>query len=183
MATEKADAPYLDVRGLVKFFGADRAVDNISFSVPRGRFLTLLGPSGCGKTTTLMSIAGLHKIDDGEIYVGDVAYTVPKKGLFLPPEKRDIGMVFQSYAIWPHMTVAQNVAYPLEIRKVDPPRQRCPQTARDPSDQRRKSLASRLNIGRTRRINTRRYSRRLKHIWLRYQESGQSSHASQTGHQ
>jgi iron(III) transport system ATP-binding protein len=122
MEAEKAqntDAPYLNVRGLVKYFGSDRAVDNISFSVPRGRFLTLLGPSGCGKTTTLMSIAGLHKIDDGEIYVGDVAYTVPKKGLFLAPEKRDIGMVFQSYAIWPHMTVTQNVAYPLEIRKVD----------------------------------------------------------------
>lgn len=109
---------YLSVDRLVKWFGNDRAVDGISFSIPRGHFLTLLGPSGCGKTTTLMSIAGLHQIDGGEIRVGDVTYTSPAKGLFLPPEKRDIGMVFQSYAIWPHMTVAQNVAYPLEIRKV-----------------------------------------------------------------
>ena len=113
-------ASYLEVQGLVKTFGHDRAVDGVSFSVPRGRFLTLLGPSGCGKTTTLMSIAGLHRIDAGEIEVGGVAYTSAARRLFLPPEKRDIGMVFQSYAIWPHMTVAQNVAYPLEIRKFDP---------------------------------------------------------------
>ncbi len=120
MATEDIDpAKYLEVQGLVKWFGNDRAVDNISFSVPRGHFLTLLGPSGCGKTTTLMSIAGLHGIDAGSIRVGGVVFTSKKEGQFLPPEKRDIGMVFQSYAIWPHMTIAQNVAYPLEIRKVE----------------------------------------------------------------
>ncbi|MBM3527415.1 MAG: ABC transporter ATP-binding protein [Alphaproteobacteria bacterium] len=112
------DNRYVEVQGLVKWFGNDRAVDDISFSIPRGKFLTLLGPSGCGKTTTLMSIAGLHTIDAGSIRVGGVVYTSKAEGLFLPPEKRDIGMVFQSYAIWPHMTVAQNVAYPLEIRKV-----------------------------------------------------------------
>ncbi len=121
MENSKGSAPYLVIDGLVKWFGADRAVDNISFGVERGKFLTLLGPSGCGKTTTLMSIAGLHGIDGGEIRVGDVIYTSFSKKLFMPPEKRDIGMVFQSYAIWPHMTVAQNVAYPLEIRKVDRP--------------------------------------------------------------
>ncbi|NNE85337.1 MAG: ABC transporter ATP-binding protein [Alphaproteobacteria bacterium] len=109
---------YLEVENLVKWFGDDPAVDNISFGIPKGAFLTLLGPSGCGKTTTLMSVAGLHSIDSGRIRVGDVVYTSPKEGIFLPPEKRDIGMVFQSYAIWPHMTVTQNVAYPLEIRKV-----------------------------------------------------------------
>jgi iron(III) transport system ATP-binding protein len=113
-----AAAAYLEVRGLVKKFGNERAVDDISFAIPRGYFLTLLGPSGCGKTTTLMSIAGLHTIDAGMIRVGGVTYTSPAHGIFLPPEKRDIGMVFQSYAIWPHMTVAQNVAYPLEIRKI-----------------------------------------------------------------
>jgi len=117
MATHD-DSNYLEVKNLVKVFGNDRAVDDISFSIPRGAFLTLLGPSGCGKTTTLMSIAGLHAIDGGSIRVGDVMYTSPAEGLFLAPEKRDIGMVFQSYAIWPHMTVKQNVAYPLEIRKV-----------------------------------------------------------------
>ena len=119
MANENAATDYLEVRNLVKWFGNDRAVDGISFSLPKGKFLTLLGPSGCGKTTTLMSIAGLHGIDAGKISVGDVVYTSKEEGLFLPPEKRDIGMVFQSYAIWPHMTVTQNVAYPLEIRKVD----------------------------------------------------------------
>lgn len=110
---------YLEVQNLVKYFGNDRAVDDISFSIPKGEFLTLLGPSGCGKTTTLMSVAGLHSIDGGRIRVGDVVYTSPSEGLFLPPEKRDIGMVFQSYAIWPHMTVAKNVSYPLEIRKLN----------------------------------------------------------------
>jgi len=119
MQTELTSSRYVDVQGLVKWFGNDRAVDDISFSIPRGKFLTLLGPSGCGKTTTLMSIAGLHGIDAGKISVGGVTYTSKAEGLFLPPEKRDIGMVFQSYAIWPHMTVAQNVAYPLEIRKVE----------------------------------------------------------------
>ena len=117
MATHD-DNNYLEVKNLVKWFGNDRAVDDISFTIPRGAFLTLLGPSGCGKTTTLMSIAGLHAIDGGSIRVGDVIYTSPSEGLFLAPEKRDIGMVFQSYAIWPHMTVTKNVAYPLEIRKV-----------------------------------------------------------------
>ena len=118
METRNASATYLEVQGLIKCFDADRAVDDISFAIPRGKFLTLLGPSGCGKTTTLMSIAGLHRIDAGHIRVGEVTYTSPKDGIFMPPEKRDIGMVFQSYAIWPHMTVKQNVAYPLEIRKV-----------------------------------------------------------------
>jgi iron(III) transport system ATP-binding protein len=120
MEAENTSSRYVDVQHLVKLFGNDRAVDDISFSIPRGKFLTLLGPSGCGKTTTLMSIAGLHGIDAGTIRVGGVTYTSKDEGLFLPPEKRDIGMVFQSYAIWPHMTVAQNVAYPLEIRKVAP---------------------------------------------------------------
>jgi iron(III) transport system ATP-binding protein len=114
-----ASGHYVEVQGLVKCFGNDRAVDGVSFSVPKGTFLTLLGPSGCGKTTTLMSIAGLHAIDAGKIRVGGTLYTAPGEGIFLPPEKRDIGMVFQSYAIWPHMTVAENVAYPLEIRKVE----------------------------------------------------------------
>ena len=110
---------YLEVQSLVKWFGDDRAVDDVSFSVPKGSFLTLLGPSGCGKTTTLMSIAGLHSIDSGSITVGGVTTTSPREGIFMPPEKRNIGMVFQSYAIWPHMTVAQNVAYPLTVRKFE----------------------------------------------------------------
>src|SRR5262249_18883065 len=118
MQTAEHSSRYVEVQGLVKWFGNDPAVNGISFSIPRGKFLTLLGPSGCGKTTTLMSIAGLHGIDAGIIRVGGVTYTSKAEGIFLPPEKRDIGMVFQSYAIWPHMTVVENVAYPLEIRKM-----------------------------------------------------------------
>lgn len=110
--------PFLEIRELVKVFGADRAVDGIQFGVGQGEFLTLLGPSGCGKTTTLMCIAGLHQPDGGEIWLdGDCLTSVPKR-VFRPPEQRGIGMVFQSYAIWPHMTVAQNVAYPLEVQRV-----------------------------------------------------------------
>jgi iron(III) transport system ATP-binding protein len=112
-------AQHLEVRGLVKYFGRDRAVDGVSFRVPQGGFTTLLGPSGCGKTTTLMCIAGLHRLDAGEILVGDITYSSASENIFVAPDKRDIGMVFQSYAIWPHMTVAQNVAYPLEVRQVD----------------------------------------------------------------
>ena len=115
--TAHTDQNYLEVKDLIKWFGDDPAVDGISFSIPKGDFLTLLGPSGCGKTTTLMSIAGLHSIDGGSIRVGDAMYTSPEEGVFMAPEKRDIGMVFQSYAIWPHMSVTQNVAYPLEIQK------------------------------------------------------------------
>src|SRR5215831_6020152 len=81
---------YVEVQGLVKLFGNDIAVNGISFSIPCGKFLTLLGPSGCGKTTTLMSIAGLHGIDAGTIRVGGVTYTSKAEGIFLPPEKRDI---------------------------------------------------------------------------------------------
>jgi iron(III) transport system ATP-binding protein len=110
-------APYLEVRGLAKHFGGDRAVDGVTFGAPKGAFVTLLGPSGCGKTTTLMCIAGLHRLDAGEIRVGDMTYNSSDPRVFVAPDKRDIGMVFQSYAIWPHMSVAQNVGYPLEIRK------------------------------------------------------------------
>jgi iron(III) transport system ATP-binding protein len=119
MQNAAADKPaYLDVRGLVKTFASDRAVDDIHFGVEQGEFLTLLGPSGCGKTTTLMCIAGLHQPDAGEIWLDNECLTSVAQGVFSPPERRGIGMVFQSYAIWPHMTVAQNVAYPLEAQRV-----------------------------------------------------------------
>ena len=112
-------SPYLVIENLVKYFGDDRAVDGISFNISEGEFLTLLGPSGCGKTTTLMCIAGLHKPDAGEIAVNGKSFTSMKRNVFLEPEKRDIGMVFQSYAIWPHMTVEKNISYPLEVRKIE----------------------------------------------------------------
>ena len=95
-----------------------KAVDNLSLSIPEGQVFTLLGPSGCGKSTTLRMVAGLEDPDEGAIYFDDMPVVVTDKSIMLPPEKRNIGMVFQSYAIWPHMTVAQNVGYPLKMRKV-----------------------------------------------------------------
>lgn len=92
------------------------ALKGVSLSVERGEFFTLLGPSGCGKTTCLRSIAGLESPDTGRISIG--GETVFLDGAATPTEKRDIAMVFQSYAVWPHMTVAQNVAFPLEMARV-----------------------------------------------------------------
>ncbi len=103
---------------LVKKFGNVIAVNNIDLEVRDGEFMTLLGPSGCGKTTTLRCVAGLEVPTSGEIYLGDRLVSAPAKGIHIPPEKRNIGMVFQNYAVWPHMTVFDNVAYPLKIRKL-----------------------------------------------------------------
>jgi ABC-type Fe3+/spermidine/putrescine transport system ATPase subunit len=99
-----------------KLYGAAAAVDRASLAIRRGEVFTLLGPSGCGKTTTLRLVAGLERPDGGEITLrGRLVASVPRR-LFLPPNKRNLGMVFQSYAIWPHMTVFDNVAYPLSLR-------------------------------------------------------------------
>jgi iron(III) transport system ATP-binding protein len=108
---------YLVVDTLRKAFGRETAVDGVSFGVDKGKILTLLGPSGCGKTTTLRCIAGLEHPDGGSIAVDGEVMTSAADGIFVAPERRSVGMVFQSYAIWPHMTVFQNVAYPLEVRK------------------------------------------------------------------
>ena len=95
---------------------AIRAAQDVSFEVPDGKLFTLLGPSGCGKTTTLRSIAGLERPKSGEIAVrGRLVYS-SAQGIFVAPNRRDFGMVFQSYAIWPHMNVFQNAAFPLEVR-------------------------------------------------------------------
>jgi iron(III) transport system ATP-binding protein len=95
---------------------AVKAAQNVTFEVPEGELFTLLGPSGCGKTTTLRSIAGLERPTSGEIQVGGRVVYSSQKGVFVPPNKRDFGMVFQSYAIWPHMNVFQNAAFPLQVR-------------------------------------------------------------------
>ncbi|WP_119270184.1 ABC transporter ATP-binding protein [Taklimakanibacter deserti] len=104
-------AGFLEIRNLVKRYGSAAAVDGASLSIGKGDFLTLLGPSGSGKTTILMAIAGFVKPTEGEIVLSG-RDLVP-----LEPEERDLGIVFQGYALFPHMTVAQNVAFPLELRK------------------------------------------------------------------
>jgi iron(III) transport system ATP-binding protein len=109
--------PAVGIEHVDKRFGSVRAVDDVSLAVPDGRLLTLLGPSGCGKTTTLRMIAGLEQNDAGRIAIGDRVVSDPAAGVFVAPERREIGMVFQSYAIWPHMTVFANVAYPLQVRR------------------------------------------------------------------
>ena len=112
-------APAVRVQGITKRYDKILAVDNVTFDVEQGELLTLLGPSGCGKTTTMRSIAGLEKIQGGEIYLGERLVSSVSREVHITPEKRDVGMVFQSYAIWPHMTVFENVAYPLRYRKVE----------------------------------------------------------------
>jgi iron(III) transport system ATP-binding protein len=109
-----------DVRvvGLAKAFGKAPAVDHVDFEVSAGSLVTLLGPSGCGKTTTLRLIAGLERPDAGEVYVGERVLTSAAQRVFLNPEKRRMGMVFQSYAIWPHMTVFENIAFPLRAKRL-----------------------------------------------------------------
>ena len=106
----------VEIINLHKNFGTEIAVKDVNLSVGKGEFVTLLGPSGCGKTTTLRCIAGLEKLDAGEIRVGQQIVVSADKQIFLHPEKREIGMVFQSYAVWPHMTVFDNVAYGLRVR-------------------------------------------------------------------
>lgn len=92
-------------------------VEDFNLTIQDGEFVSFLGPSGCGKTTTLRMLAGLEKNTHGKIYLGTDLVSDPENKFFLPPEKRHIGMVFQSYAVWPHMNVFDNVAYPLKIQK------------------------------------------------------------------
>jgi len=102
-----------------KSYSGVPAVRDLSINIREGEFLTLLGPSGCGKTTTLRMIAGLEDADDGEITVGGEVFFSREKGIYVPPEKRQLGFIFQSYALWPHMTVKKNISLGLEERKVD----------------------------------------------------------------
>jgi multiple sugar transport system ATP-binding protein len=116
---------------LTKRFGEVVAVDRLSLEVGDGEFLVLLGPSGCGKTTALRCIAGLETPDEGEIYIGDALVNE------LPPKDRDVAMVFQSYALYPHMRVYDNLAFPLKMRKYP----------RDEVDRRVRETADLLRIG------------------------------------
>ena len=107
----------VELRGLTKKYGPQAVVDNVSMTIEHGTLVCLLGPSGCGKTTTLRLIAGFVEPTAGEIRVGDRVVSSPQKTL--PPERRNMSMIFQSYALWPHMTVAENIVYGLKLRKID----------------------------------------------------------------
>ncbi len=107
----------VEIDGLVKKFGKYLAIDNTSFTINNGEFIVLLGPSGCGKTTTLRCIAGLDRLDEGQIIIDNKVVSSARECIHIPPEDRNLGMVFQSYAIWPHMTVFDNIGLPLKIRR------------------------------------------------------------------
>src|ERR1700675_4870274 len=116
---EKRDM--VQIGSLEKGFGEDKervhVLKGVSLNIPEGSLYTFLGPSGCGKTTTLRCVAGLERPDGGKISIGGQTVFASGERVYVPTNKRPIGMVFQSYAIWPHMTVAENVAYPLKARR------------------------------------------------------------------
>ncbi|WP_320936194.1 ABC transporter ATP-binding protein [Enterocloster lavalensis] len=105
------------LKNITKRFGKSVAVDNLNLTIADGDFITLLGPSGCGKTTTLRMIAGLETPTEGEIWIDGKCVFSAEKGINVPPSKRDVGFLFQNYALWPHMTVYQNISFGLENMK------------------------------------------------------------------
>ncbi len=108
----------ITIKNLSKHFGKVAAINNVSLTIEAGSFLTLLGPSGCGKTTLLRCVAGLEEPDSGEIYLGDKLIFSHARGISMPAGQRELGMVFQNYALWPHMKVDKNIAFALEIQKL-----------------------------------------------------------------
>jgi iron(III) transport system ATP-binding protein len=113
--------PEICIAGLTKAFGDTVVLSDLTVTVHDKEFLTVLGPSGCGKSTTLMSIAGLVRPDGGRIACGDETFYDGGTGIHRTPEQRNLGVVFQSYAVWPHMTVSDNVAFPLQVRRLRKP--------------------------------------------------------------
>jgi len=109
---------YIELRNVSKRFGSVAAVDRLNLDIAKGECVAMLGPSGCGKTTTLRMVAGFDDLDEGEIRVGDKLLSSSQKKYYLPPEKRNFGMVFQAFAVWPHLSVFENVAFPLRVRKL-----------------------------------------------------------------
>lgn len=109
---------HLELKDVTKRFGDVVAVDRLNLAVEEGECFSFLGPSGCGKTTTLRMIAGFEDLDEGELSVAGRLFSSSYKKYYLPPEKRDFGMVFQAFAVWPHLTVRENIAFPLTIRRV-----------------------------------------------------------------
>jgi iron(III) transport system ATP-binding protein len=108
----------IELRQVTKRFGGVTAVDRLDLAIGDGECVAMLGPSGCGKTTTLRMVAGFEDLDDGEIRAGDKLLSSKREKYYLPPEQRNFGMVFQAFAVWPHLSVFENVAFPLRIRKL-----------------------------------------------------------------
>jgi len=104
----------IQLTGVSKYYGAEVAVQHLDLTVAPGEFVTVLGPSGCGKTTTLRAVAGLEEPDQGEIRLGDRLVFSRREGIVVPPERRKLGLIFQSYALWPHMTVERNITLALK---------------------------------------------------------------------
>lgn len=109
---------YIELRQVSKRFGDVTAVDRLDLDIAEGECVAMLGPSGCGKTTTLRMVAGFEDLDDGEIRVGGKLLSSKREKFYLPPEQRNFGMVFQAFAVWPHLSVFENVAFPLRVRKL-----------------------------------------------------------------
>lgn len=127
----------ISIRNLTKRYGDMTALNNVSLEIDNGEFLVLLGPSGCGKTTLLRCLAGLETPDNGEIIIGDEVIFSSKEKIMLPPGKRNLGMVFQSYALWPHMTVRDNVKFGLDVIK----------TPKEASDRQLDEVLAKLGMG------------------------------------
>jgi iron(III) transport system ATP-binding protein len=108
----------LTLKDITKRFGSVTAVDRLNLEVEKGECFSFLGPSGCGKTTTLRMIAGFEDLDEGELSVDGKVFSSSFKKFYLPPESRDFGMVFQAFAVWPHLNVYRNVSFPLEVRRL-----------------------------------------------------------------
>lgn len=106
---------YIEFKNISKSYGANTIIENFNLSIAKGQFVSLLGPSGCGKTTSLRMLAGLERNDRGAITLDQKVLSDPDRRLFIQPEKRNLGMVFQSYAVWPHMNIFDNVAFPLKM--------------------------------------------------------------------
>ena len=109
---------YLELKQVSKRFGAVTAVDRLDLQIAQGECVAMLGPSGCGKTTTLRMVAGFDDLDEGEIRIGERLLSSRREKYYLPPEQRNFGMVFQAFAVWPHLSVFENVAFPLRVRKL-----------------------------------------------------------------
>ena len=108
----------IKIQKLTKRYGDMLALNDVSLTIESGEFLILLGPSGCGKTTLLRCIAGLETPDEGQIIIGDKVVFCSEKNIFISPGERNLGMVFQSYALWPHMTVRENMKFGLDVMKM-----------------------------------------------------------------